>query len=73
MFIKGYKYNTEQDAKEAVERCNSFYKIPKEQNDVTKNWCNYERANSFYYIVFDESLLSILGEPINIELPNNAS
>lgn len=71
-FIKGYKYTTEQDAINAREACDAYYGIPVSPEDVTQNWCDYQIAmlNNpvFWYIVYDESLLPILGEPIEFEV-----
>jgi hypothetical protein len=72
-FIKGYKYANEEDAINAVNLCNAYYGIPTgEPEEVTENWCGYYLAEyndpKFWYIVFDESLLPILGEPIEFEV-----
>jgi len=71
--IKGYKYTIEQDAKSAVKSCNDYYGIPTGRVDeVTQNWCSYQFAElnepQFWYIVFDESLLPILGNPTEFEI-----
>ena len=69
--INGYKYTTEQEAINAVKACNQYYGIPKE-GDTTENWCMYQIAGLntpiFWYIVFDESLLVVLGEPSEFEV-----
>lgn len=71
-FFKGYKYTTEQAAIDAREECDAYYGIPVNPNDVTQNWVDYFYANlntpPFWYIVYDDSLLPILGEPINFEV-----
>lgn len=73
--IKGYKYNTEQEAINAREECDYYYGIPISPEDVTQNWTDYKFAEFntpiFWYIIFDESLTPILGKPIelNIETP----
>ncbi len=68
MQILGYKYTKEQDAINAREACDAFYGIPVAPDDVTQNWVEYQFAElntpPFYYIVFDESLLPVLGEPV---------
>lgn len=74
-FIKGYKFLNEQDAIDAREQCDAFYGIPVSPDDVTKNWVEYQYAElnepNFWYIVYDESLTPVLGEPItfNVILP----
>jgi hypothetical protein len=70
--IKGYQYNTEQEAINAHELCNSYYGIPVAPDDVTQNWVDYKFAElntpQFWYIVFDESLTPILGTPTEFEV-----
>jgi len=70
-FINGYKYTTEQDAQSAVTLCNQYYSIPIE-GDTTQNWCMYQIAELntpiFWYIIYDESLLPILGNPTEFEV-----
>lgn len=71
-FINGYKYTTEQEATNAREACDAYYGIPVAPDDVTQNWVDYQFAElntpQFWYIVFDQSLLPILGEPIEFEV-----
>ena len=67
--INGYQYITEQAAINAVKACNDYYGIPKSPEDVTQNWCSYSYdQDNFWYIVYDESLKPILGEPSDITL-----
>lgn len=70
--LKGYKYTTENEAKAAQKSCNDYYGIPKNETDITKNWVNYEFAElnspQFWYIVYDESIEIVLGQPINFEV-----
>ncbi len=69
--INGYKYTIEQDAQSAVALCNQYYGIPIE-GDITQNWCMYQIAELntpiFFYIIYDESLLVVLGEPTEFEV-----
>lgn len=71
-YIKGYQYITEQEAINAQALCNSYYGIPVSPDDITQNWVNYNFANlnnpTFYYIVFDDSLLPVLGQPTDFEV-----
>lgn len=68
----GYKYETEQQAIDARELCDLYYKIPVTPNDITQNWVDYLFAEfnnpQFWYIVYDESLLPVFGEPIDFEV-----
>ena len=70
--IKGYQYITQQEAINAQALCNSYYGIPVSPDDVTQNWVNYNFANlndpQFYYIVFDDSLLPVLGQPTEFDV-----
>ena len=76
MEIIGYKYTNEQDAINARELVDAYYGIPVSSEDVTQNWVDYNTANFdnpiFYYIIFDESLKIVLGEPTTFDviLPN---
>lgn len=71
-YINGYKYTNKNQAIEAKLKCNEYYGIPLNINDVTKNWVDYQFAElndpQFYYIVYDDTLLPVLGEPINFEV-----
>lgn len=70
--IKGYQYPTEQEAINARELCDTYYGIPVHPEDVTQNWVNYNFAElntpQFWYIVFDESLIPVLGTPTEFEV-----
>jgi len=70
--FKGYKFSTEQEAIDAREQCDIYYGIPVSPDDVTQNWVEYQYANlnepSFWYIVYNESLNVVLGEPIEFDV-----
>jgi hypothetical protein len=72
MLINGYKYTNEQDAIDAREECDAYYGIPVLPDDVTQNWVDYNTATLdnpiFYYIIFDDSLRIVLGEPETFEV-----
>jgi hypothetical protein len=72
MEIVGYKYTNEQDAINAREQIDSYYGIPVSPDDVTQNWVNYQTAEYdtpiFWYIIFDDSLKVVLGEPETFEV-----
>jgi hypothetical protein len=76
MEVTGYKYTNEQDAINARELVDAYYGIPVLPEDVTQNWVDYQTATLntpiFYYIIFDESLTVILGQPTTFEvtIPN---
>lgn len=68
----GYKYNTEEEAINAREACDTYYGIPVSPDDVTQNWVDYQAASLnipiFWYIQHDDSLNVVLGEPIEFEV-----
>jgi hypothetical protein len=70
--INGYQYITEQEAKNAVALCNSYYGIPKSPDDETQTWVNYQFADlntpQFWYIMYNDSLLPVLGQPTEFEV-----
>jgi len=72
MEIIGYKYTNEQDAINARELVDTYYGIPVSPDDVTQNWVDYQIATLdnpiFWYIIFDESLTAVLGEPTTFEV-----
>jgi len=72
MLINGYKYTNEQDAIDARKQCADYYGLPVAPDDVTQYWVNYNTAEldtpMFWYIVFDESIRVILGEPTEFEV-----
>jgi hypothetical protein len=64
----GYKYATEQEAIDARKQCADYYGLPKSPEDVTQFWVDYQEGDGFWYIIFDESIRDILGEPIEFEI-----
>jgi len=71
--MQGYIFQTETEAITARQQCDAFYGIPKSPTDVTQHWVDYNFAelDGFWYITYDESLLPILGEPIEFEVTQN--
>ncbi len=72
MYIKGYKYTPEQEAIDARKQCADYYGLPVSPEDVTQYWVDYETAELdtpiFWYIIFDESIEQILGQPTTFEV-----
>ena len=72
MEVIGYKYNTEQDAIDAREACDTYYGIPVSPDDITQNWTDYQSAELdspvFWYIRHDDSLDVVLGIPETFEV-----
>lgn len=71
-YINGYQYKTENEAIASRESVDAYYGIPVSQDDVTQNWVDYQFAElntpQFWYIIFDESLIPILGQPTEFEV-----
>jgi hypothetical protein len=67
----GYRYNTEQEAKDAVRAINIFHGIPVSADATTQTWCDYGYNNEYWYIVWDNTLNLILGEPTEITIIMN--
>jgi hypothetical protein len=67
MEVLGYKYDTEQEAINAREACDTYYGIPVSPDDITQNWVDYQTADLdtpiFWYIRHDDSLDVVLGAP----------
>lgn len=72
MEVTGYKYTNEQDAINAREQIDIYYGIPVSPDDVTQNWVDYQTSEYntpiFWYIIFDDSLKIVLGEPETFEV-----
>jgi hypothetical protein len=72
MIVSGYQYFTEQEAIDARKQCADYYGLPKSPEDVTQYWVDYQVASLdtpiFWYIIFDESIRDILGEPEEFEV-----
>lgn len=70
--ITGYKYETEQDAQQAVQDCNTYYGIPVSPDAVTQYWVMYEFANlndpQFYFIRYNDTLDEVLGQPSQFDV-----
>lgn len=73
--MTGYKFKTEIEAIEARRECAEFHGIPEGGNNGTMFWVNYSKATFnnciFWYIIFDASIESVLGEPTNFEIDEN--
>ena len=72
MTTLGYKYQTEQQAQQSRKQCADYYGLPKASDDVTQYWVDYQYAElnepPFWYIIYDESILTILGQPEILEI-----
>lgn len=72
MTTLGYKYQTEQESQQSRKQCADYYGLPKASDDVTQYWVDYQYAElnepPFWYIIYDESILTILGQPEILEI-----
>jgi type IV secretory pathway VirB9-like protein len=66
-FIKAYVYATEQEAQFAIEQINQALGIPVSPDAVTQTYTNYENINGTWLIRHDETIETILGQPIDFE------
>lgn len=70
--INGYKFATKQIADEAMSYLNTDHGLPVKGGVTKFNETSYiQHPDGFYYIAYDAEWTSILGEPIEIELPIN--
>lgn len=72
MIVIGYKYHIEQDAIDARKQCADYYGLPVSPEDTTIYWVDYSFANLnepiFWYIVYDDSLDDVLGQPTEFDV-----
>jgi hypothetical protein len=68
--MKGYKYNTEQEAINARKLSADYKGLPINPNDITIYWVNYQfsESDNFYYITYVDELEKVLGEPIEFDI-----
>jgi hypothetical protein len=64
----GYTFNTEQEAQDAVNTLNIYYGIPVSPDAVTQTWCDYYEKEDKWFINYDESMIPVLGQPIEINI-----
>jgi hypothetical protein len=71
----GYKYNTEESAILAKSACAAHYGIPINDTNITQEYVEYYYASQnspvFWYILYAEPLLPVLGEPTEFQLNDN--
>lgn len=70
----GYKYNTEHEAINAVNLCDTYYYYPK-QGLETQHWTSYKYSepDGFWYISFDKSIEVVLGQPTEFDVTQSIS
>ena len=65
----GYTYQTEQEAINARQECADYKGLPV-PNGTSIYWVDYSysQSDNFYYIIYDEGVEVLLGEPITFEI-----
>jgi hypothetical protein len=72
--MKVHKFNNKQSADEAMAYLNQIYGLPVEGGISNFDETSYvQHPDGFYYIAYDEEWTSVLGEPIEIELPTQSN
>jgi hypothetical protein len=68
--MQGYIFQTEQEAIAARKAAADYMGLPKNPNDTTIYWVNYNYSelDGFYYITYVEGLDAVLGEPSDITI-----
>jgi len=68
--MQGYKFQNEQQAIKARKDAADYMGLPKNPNDTTIYWVNYNYADldRFYYIQYVEGLEAVLGQPTDITI-----
>jgi hypothetical protein len=65
--IKAYIFQTEIEANEAINQINQELGIPVSPDAITQTYTNYENINGTWLIRHDETIETILGQPIDFE------
>jgi hypothetical protein len=69
--IKGYKFNTVEEANLAMQQLNQYYGLPVENGISIFDERSYFQVGDAYYLTEDEMLILVLGKPIEIEVNEN--
>jgi len=68
MIIQGYKFDSVEEATNAIIALNTHFGIPVSDDAITRTAAVAIEDGTFLYIQADDSFVSILGEPIEIEI-----
>jgi hypothetical protein len=66
--IKGYKFNTVEEADSAMVQLNEYYGLPVINGTSYFSSESYSQIEGFYFLDEDEMLIPVLGEPIEITI-----
>jgi hypothetical protein len=69
--IKGYKFNTVEEANLAMQQLNQHYGLPVSNGMSVFDERSYFQVGDAYCLTEDEMLIPVLGEPIQIEVNEN--
>jgi hypothetical protein len=70
-YIRGYKWNTPEEANADMVKLNEFYGLPVKDGNSYFSEISYGIINDFYFLSENEMLTPVLGEPIEIEIEIN--
>ena len=74
--ITGYSFNVEAAVIAAKNQARNAHGLPVDQNSVTQEWIDYnisyteQDEEDFYYVIWDDSLNPLFGQPEQIEINN---
>ena len=69
-YIKGYKFNTVEEADLAMQELNEYYGLPVSNGMSVFDERSYFQVGDDYCLTEDEMLIPVLGEPIEITIAN---
>jgi hypothetical protein len=69
--IKGYKFDTVEEADLAMQQLNEYYGLPVKNGISIFDERSYFKIENAYFLTEDEMLIPVLGEPINFEVNFN--
>jgi hypothetical protein len=67
-YIKGYKFNTVEEADLAMNQLNKYYGLPVKNGISIFDERSYFQIENAYFLTEDEMLIPVLGEPIEITI-----
>jgi hypothetical protein len=70
-YIKGYKFDTVEEADLAMQQLNKYYGLPVKNGISIFDERSYFQVGDAYCLTEDEMLIPVLGEPIQIEVNEN--
>ncbi len=68
--FKGYKFDTVEEANLAMQQLNKYYGLPVSNGMSVFDERSYFQVEDDYCLTEDEMLIPVLGEPIEITIPD---